>query len=145
MQCYWCWKLGHKSSDCSRQQAGQPKLPKPGSSITGAPGGGGNNNNNNNNNNGCGKIQASQCTRCKGHHHTKNCYHDPANASKHPKDWVVGGKKELGTVSVDVIEQQRSIYKPDFSIIAIEHDCLIDSSVIDSTIAREHEYLIDNS
>jgi hypothetical protein len=31
MQCYWCWKLGHKSSDCSRRQAGQPKLPKPGS------------------------------------------------------------------------------------------------------------------
>jgi phosphoribosyl-AMP cyclohydrolase len=60
MQCYWCWKLGHKSSDCSRRQAGQPKLPKPGSTITGAPGGGGNNNNSNNNNNdGGGKTQAS--------------------------------------------------------------------------------------
>jgi hypothetical protein len=22
MQCYWCWKLGHKSSDCSCRQAG---------------------------------------------------------------------------------------------------------------------------
>jgi hypothetical protein len=62
MQCYWCWKLGHKSSYCSRIQAGQPKLLKPRSTITGAPGGGGNNNNNNNNNNndgGGGKTQAS--------------------------------------------------------------------------------------
>jgi hypothetical protein len=104
MQCYWCWKLGHKSSDCSRRQAGQPKLPKPGSTITGAPGGGGNNNNNNND--GGGKTQASQCTRCKGHHHTKNCYHDPVNAAKRPKDWVVGGggRKEFGTVSIDSID-----------------------------------------
>jgi phosphoribosyl-AMP cyclohydrolase len=63
MQCYWCWKLGHKSADCSRRQAGQPKLPRPGSTITGAPGGGGNNGggntggggNNNNNSDGGGK------------------------------------------------------------------------------------------
>jgi hypothetical protein len=33
------------------------------------------------------------------------------------------------------------VHKPDFLIIAIEHDCSIDSSVIDSTIAREHESL----
>jgi hypothetical protein len=84
MQCYWCWKLGPKSTDCSRRQAGQPKLPKPGSTIAGAPGGGGNNNNNNND--GGGKTQASRCTRCKGHHHTTNCYHDPANAAKRLKD-----------------------------------------------------------
>jgi hypothetical protein len=70
MQCYWCWKLGHKSSDCSRRHAGPSKLPKPGSTITGAPGGGGNNNSNSD---GGGKIQASLCARCKGHHHTKNC------------------------------------------------------------------------
>jgi hypothetical protein len=31
------------------------------------------------------------------------------------------------------------VHRPDFSIIAIEHDCSINSSVIDSTIAREHE------
>jgi hypothetical protein len=41
MQCYWCWKLGHKSSDCKRRAAGEPKLPKPGSKITRAPGSGG--------------------------------------------------------------------------------------------------------
>jgi hypothetical protein len=126
MQCYWCWKLGHNSSDCSRRQAGQPKLPKPGSTITCAPGGGGNNNNNNNNDGG-GKTQASRCTRCKGHQHTKKCYHDPANAAKRPKDWVVGGggKKEFGTVSIDSIDRpvdRTSVHKPDFSIIAIEHD-----------------------
>jgi hypothetical protein len=99
MQCYWCWKLGHKSSDCNRRQAGQPKLPKPGSTITGAPDGGGNNNNSD----GGGKTQASLCTRCKGHHHMKNCYNDPVNAAKRPKGWVVGGsgKKEFGTVSID--------------------------------------------
>jgi hypothetical protein len=132
MQCYWCWKLGHKSADCSRRQAGLPKLPRPGSTITGAPGGGGSHNNNNSD--GGGKTQASLCSRCKGYHHTKNCYHDPANAAKRPKGWVVGGtKKEFGTVSID------SVHKPDFSIIAVEHDCLIDSSIIDSTIAKEHE------
>jgi hypothetical protein len=123
MQCYWCWKLGHKSSDCSRRQAGQPKLLKPGSTITGAPGGGGNNNNNNNG--GGGKMQASRCTRCKEHHHTKNCYHDPTNESKRPKDWVAGGKKEFGTVSIDSTNRpvdQTGVQKPDFSIIAIEHD-----------------------
>jgi hypothetical protein len=141
MQCYWCWKLGHKSSDCSRRQAGQPKLPKLGSTITGAPGGGGNNNNNSD---GGGKTQASLCTRCKGHHHTKNCYHDPANAAKRPKGWVVGGtgKKEFGTVSIDSSNRPvawTGVHKPDFSIIAIEHDCSIDSSIIDSNIAKEHE------
>jgi hypothetical protein len=41
MQCYWCWKLGHKLSDCKRRAAGKPKLLKPGSKITAAPGGGG--------------------------------------------------------------------------------------------------------
>jgi hypothetical protein len=46
---------------------------------------------------------------------------------------VVGGtKKELGTVSMDT-----GVHKPDFSIIAIEHDCSIDSSIIDSTVAKE--------
>jgi hypothetical protein len=67
----------------------------------------------------------------------KNCYHNPANAAKCPKDWVVGGKKEFGTVSVDSID--RTVHKPDFSIIAIEHDCSINSSVINSTTARDHE------
>jgi hypothetical protein len=111
MQCYWCWKLGHKSADCSRRQAGQPKLPRPGSTITGAPGGGGNNNNNNSD--GGGK---SICIRSKGQHHTKNCYHDPANAAKCPKGWVVGGtKKEFGTVLID-----NGVHKPDFLIIAIQ-------------------------
>jgi hypothetical protein len=125
MHCYWCWKLGHKSADCSRRQTGQPKLPRPGITITGAPGGGGSNNNNNNNNSdGGGKTQASLCSRCKGHHHTCSCYHGPANAAKRSKGWVVGGtKKEFGTVSID------GVHKPDFSIIAVEHDCLIDSSI----------------
>jgi hypothetical protein len=46
---------------------------------------------------------------------------------------VVGGaKKEFGIVSIDV-----GVHKPDFSIIAIEHDCSIDSSVIDLTVAKE--------
>jgi hypothetical protein len=129
MQCYWCWKLGHKSADCSRRQAGQPKLPRPGSTITGAPGGGGNNNNNNSG--GGGKTQASLCSRCKGHHHTKNGYHDPANAAKRPMGWVVGGtKKEFGTVLID------GVPRPGLPIIAVEHDCSIDSSIIDSTIAK---------
>jgi hypothetical protein len=58
------------------------------------------------------------------------------NAAKRPKGWVVGGtgKKEFGTVLV-----KTGIHEPDFSIIAIEHDCSIDSGIIDSTIAREHE------
>jgi hypothetical protein len=132
MQCYWCWKLGHKSADCSRRQAGQPKLPRPGSTITGAPGGGGNNNDSG----GGGKTQASLCSRCKGHHHTKNCYHDPANAAKRPKGWVVGGtgRKEFGTVSIDLSDRPVDpiVHKPNFLIIAIEHDCSIDSSIIDS-------------
>jgi hypothetical protein len=137
MQCYWCWKLGHKSADCSRRQAGQPKLPRPGSTITGAPRGGGNNNNNNNSDGG-GK---SLCTRCKGQHHTNNCYHDPANAAKRPKGWLVGGiKKEFGTVLIDA-----GVHKPDFLIIATEHDCSIDSSIIDSTIAKDHDCSIDSS
>jgi hypothetical protein len=139
MQCYWCWKLGYKSADCSRRQAGQPKLPRPGSTITGDPGGGGNNYINNNSDSG----SKSLCTQYKGHHHTKNCYHDPANAAKRPKGWVVGGtKKEFGTSSIDLTNRPVSrtgVHKPDFSIIAIEHDCLIDSSIIDSTIAKEHE------
>jgi hypothetical protein len=82
-------------------------------------------------------MQESRCTRCKGHHHTKNCYHDPVNVAKRPKDWVVGGKKEFGTVSIDLIDP--IVHKPDFLIIAIEHNCPIDSSVIGLTIAREHE------
>jgi hypothetical protein len=73
MQCYWCWKLGYKLSDCKRRAAGKPKLPKPGSKIAAAPGGGG----------GGSDIQAP-CGRCKGKHLTKNCYHDPANATKRP-------------------------------------------------------------
>jgi hypothetical protein len=72
IQCYWCWKLGHKLSDCMRRAAGEPKLQKPGS-IAAAPGGGG----------GGSDIQAP-CRRCKGKHLTKNCYHDPANATKRP-------------------------------------------------------------
>jgi hypothetical protein len=44
---------------------------------------------------------------------------------------VVGGtKKEFGTASINA-----DVHKPDFSIIAIEHDCSIDSSIIDLTIA----------
>jgi hypothetical protein len=117
-------KLGHKSADYSRRQAGQPKLPRPGSTITGAPGGGGNNNNSD----GGGK---NSCTRCKGQHYTKNCYHEPANASKRPKGWIVGGtKEEFGTVSIDADD---GVHKPDFFIIAVEHDCSINSSAIDLT------------
>jgi hypothetical protein len=57
------------------------------------------------------------------------------NAAKRPKGWVVGGtKKEFGTASIDA-----RVHKPDFSIIAIEQDCSIDSSIIDSNIAKEHE------
>jgi hypothetical protein len=56
---------------------------------------------------------------------------------------VVGGsKKEFGTVLIDSTDQPiiwTGVHKPDFSIIAIEHHCLIDSSVINSTIAKEHE------
>jgi hypothetical protein len=138
MQYYWCWKLGNKSSDCSRRLAGQPKLARPGSTIIDAPGGGGNNNNNSD---GGGKTQASLCSRCKGHHYTKNCYHDPMNAAKRPKGWVVGGtEKGFGTVTINT-----GVHKPDFSIIAIEHDCSIDSSIIDLTIAKEHNCSIDSS
>jgi hypothetical protein len=90
MQCYWCWKLGHKSSDCKRRAAGEPKLPKPGSKITGAPGSGGGGDS--------GKTQAP-CERCKGKHLFKNCYHDPANASKRPAGWIVK-TKDVGTVAI---------------------------------------------
>jgi hypothetical protein len=115
IQCHWCWKSGHKSSNCSRRQAGQPKLPKSGSTITGASGGGSNNSNNNNDNNDGKKMQASRCTRCKGHHYTKNCYHDPADAAKRPKDLVVNCKKEIGTVSIDSINRPvdwTGVHKP---------------------------------
>jgi hypothetical protein len=110
MQCYWCWKLGHKSSDCKRRAAGKPKLPKPGSKITGAPGSGGDG----------GKTQAP-CGRCKGKHLTKNCYHDPANASKRPAGWVVK-TKDVGTVVIDSDSSDSfvKVHKPNFSIIAVE-------------------------
>jgi hypothetical protein len=111
MECYWCWKLGHKSSDCKRRAAGEPKLPKPGSQITGAPGGGGGDG---------GKTQAP-CGRCKGKHLTKNCYHDPANASKQPAGWIVK-TKDVGTVAIDSDSSDSfvKVHKPDFSIIAVE-------------------------
>jgi hypothetical protein len=41
MMCYWCWKKGHKASDCGRRKAGHSKSPKPGSSTTPASNGGG--------------------------------------------------------------------------------------------------------
>jgi hypothetical protein len=107
MQCYWCWKLGHKSSDCKRRPAGEPKLPKPGSKIRAAPGGG-------------GKTQAP-CGRCKGKHLTKHYYHDPANASKRPAGWIVR-TKDVGTVAIDSDSSDSfvKVHKPDFSIIAVE-------------------------
>jgi hypothetical protein len=112
MQCYWCWKLGHKLSDCKRRAAGEPKLPKPGSKITGAPGSGGGGDS--------GKTQAP-CGRCKGKHLTKNCYHDPANASKRPAGWVVK-TKDVGTVGIDSDSSDSfvKVHRPDFSIIAVE-------------------------
>jgi hypothetical protein len=76
MQCYWCWKLGHKPANCKRRADGEPKLPKPSSKITGAPGSGGGGGDS-------GKTQAP-CGRCKGKHLTKNCYHDLVNAFKRP-------------------------------------------------------------
>jgi hypothetical protein len=47
------------------------------------------------------------------------------NAAKRPKDWVVGGRKEFGTVSIDSTGRpvdRTGVHKPDFLIIAIEHD-----------------------
>jgi hypothetical protein len=47
------------------------------------------------------------------------------NAAKRPKDWVVGGRKEFGTVSIDSTDRpvdRTGVHKPDFLIIAIEHD-----------------------
>ena len=124
MQCYWCWKLGHKVTNCPRKAAGDSKLPNPGggddnnnnNNNNNTSGGGGNDDNNNNddgnNNNGGG----GKCGRCNGLHATKNCYHDPANALKRPDGWIVKeefSEKELGLSSF-------SNYKPDFSIIAID-------------------------
>merc|ERR1740130_2673837 len=62
MQCYWCWKLGHKVTNCPRKAAGDSKLPNPGggdnNNNNNTSGGGGNDDNNNsddgNNNNGGG-------------------------------------------------------------------------------------------
>jgi hypothetical protein len=115
MQCYWCWKLGHKSSDCKRKAAGEPKLPKPGSKITAAPGGGGS---------GGGSKTQAPCGRCKGKHLTKNCYHDPANATKRPTGWIVKTKdqKDVGSVAInsDSSDSFVKVHKPNFLIIAIE-------------------------
>jgi hypothetical protein len=110
MQCYWCWKLGHKPSDCKRRAAGEPKHPKPGSKITGAPGSGGDG----------GKTQAP-CGRCKGKHLTKNCYYDPVNASKRPAGWVVK-TKDVGTVAIDSDSSDSfvKVHKPDFCCGASE-------------------------
>jgi hypothetical protein len=112
IQCYWCWKLGHKSSDCKRRAAGEPKLSKPGSKITGAPGSGGGGDG--------GKTQAP-CRLCKGKYLTKNCYYDPANASKRPAGWIVK-TKDVGTVAIDSDSSDSfvKVHKPDFSIIAVE-------------------------
>jgi hypothetical protein len=97
MQCYWCWKLGHKSSDCKRRAAGEPKFPKPGSTITAAPGGGGGGG-------GGGSKTQAPCGRCKGKHLMKNCYHDPANAMKQPAGWIVKTKdqKDVGVVLLSI-------------------------------------------
>jgi hypothetical protein len=136
MQCYWCWKLGHKSSFCKRRAAGKPKLPKPGSKITGAPGSGGDRNDS-------GKTQAP-CGRCKRKHLTKNCYHDPANASKRPAGWVIK-TKDVGTVAIDSDSSDSfvKVHRPDFSIIAVERPSqatdgpwLIDTDAV-QTIAEE--------
>jgi hypothetical protein len=114
MQCYWCWKLGHKLSNCKRRAAGKPKLPKPGSKITAAPCGGGGGG-------GGGSKTQAPCGRCKGKHLTKNCYHDPANASKRPAEWIVK-TKDVGSVAIDSDSSGSyvKVHEPDFSIIAIE-------------------------
>jgi hypothetical protein len=114
MQCYWYWKLGHKSSDCKRRAASEPKLLKPGSKITGAPCGGGGG--------GDGSKTQDPCGRCKGKHLTKNCYHDPANASKRPAGWIVK-TKNVGTIAIDSDSSDSfaKVHRSDFSIIAIEH------------------------
>jgi hypothetical protein len=108
MQCYWCWKLGHKSSGCKRRAAGKPKLPKPGSKITAAPGGGG----------GGGSKTQAPCGRCKGKHLAKNCYHDPVNATKRPAGWIVKTKdqKDVGSVAInsDSSDSFVKVHKPDF-------------------------------
>jgi hypothetical protein len=115
IQCYWFWKLGHKSSGCMRRAAGEPKLQKPGS-IAAAPGGSGSD------------IQAP-CGRCKGKHLTKNCYHDPANATKRPAGWTVKTKdqKDVGSVAIDSDSSNSfvKVHRPDFSIIVIEQECVV--------------------
>jgi hypothetical protein len=149
MQCYWCWKLGHKLSDCKRRAAGKPKLPKPGSKIMGAPGSGGGGDG--------GKTQAP-CGRCKGKHLTKNCYHDPANASKRPAGWIVK-MKDVGTVTIDSDSSDSfvKVHRPDFSIIVVERPSqasefklikpdfslvAIDSSAIQSDLAIDARLLL---
>ena len=110
MMCYWCWKKGHKASDCGRRKAGHSKSPKPGSSTTPASNGGG----------GGGSSTENQiCTLCNGHHMTKNCYYDKANASKRPPNCTPkNGVKEVGGVALcssNAFERkdQLSIHKSD--------------------------------
>ena len=112
MQCYWCWKKGHKASDCGRRKAGHPKSAKPGSSTTPAGGGG-------------GSSTANQvCARCKGPHMTKNCYHDDANASKRPAGWMV--KKDVGGAAVGqpsgayTKPDKLIVHRSDYNIVAID-------------------------
>ena len=124
-QCYWCWQLGHKMTDCPRRAAGDAKLAKPGSNITPATNGGGGNNNNGGGGGGGGKPK---CGKCRGQHTTKSCFHDPKNASKRPKGWIV--KTEFGTFAGESNsqlamvpvgnQQQQNQHRPDFSIIAID-------------------------
>ena len=107
MQCYWCWQLGHKVADCPQRAAGDAKLAKPGSNHTGATnngGGGGGNSNNNNNGGGGGKPK---CGKCRGQHTTKSCFHDPKNASKRPKGWIV--KSEFGTFAGESNSQLKMV------------------------------------
>jgi hypothetical protein len=140
MQCYWCWKLGHKSSDCKRRAAGEPKLLKPGSKIMVAPGGGGGGG-------GGGSKTQAPCRRCKGKHLTKNCYHDPVNATRGLAGWIVKTKdqKDVGSVAIDSDSSDSfvKVHKPDFSIIAIEQECVVISNSIEAS--NNGPWLFDNS
>jgi hypothetical protein len=91
-----------------------------GSKITAAPGGGG------------GSKTQAPCGRCKGKHLTRNCYHDPANATKRPAGWIMKTKdqKDVGSVAIDLDSSNSfvKVHKPDFSTIAIEQECVVISN-----------------
>eukprot|EP00536_Pseudo-nitzschia_multiseries_P015354 jgi/Psemu1/42207/gm1.42207_g len=98
--CYWCQEKGHKTYQCEKRKAGEPRVDKKANNN--------NNNNNNSNNNSSGKSNGqkggtpAKCGKCGGRHKETNCWEDEKNASKRPAGWTSKFKDVQGaTIDYD--------------------------------------------